>query len=265
MEENNQQSLLKIFIFALLIRLLFYVFIKFFIGNPEFMSFDSWEYFYNSQNLEVWQKAKEYIGYEYWYQRTPAYVLFLYIIRPENAIAIQIIISSLGVTIMYKMNRIAGWLWCLYPISIFNSFQFMKETVYIFLIICLIYILRRRMISLYISILILTLTFASYGTIFNFHPSQGFMRNFYEMWMPSFNMLPIQWNYILFIPYVCFMFYFVRHIEIISFEFLITITFTIVYSIIYAQPRFREPLMPILFLWFANQLTATRYFNLRRE
>ena len=113
----------------------------------------------------------------------------------------------------------------------------------------------KKTLLLYIAILVLTLLFASYGATFKFHPSLGVMRNFYEMWMPSFNMLPVQWNYILFIPYVVFIFYFVRNVEIISFEFLITITFTIVYSIIYAQPRFREPLMPILFLWFSKQLT----------
>ena len=141
------QPALKVFLLALLIRISFYLFTKFFFGNPEFISFDSWEYFYNSQNLEIWQNAKEYIGYEYWYQRTPAYVLFLYLVRPENAIFTQIIISSLGVVLMYKMNKTAGWLWCFYPTSIFNSFQFMKETIYIFIIICLIYTLRKHYYS----------------------------------------------------------------------------------------------------------------------
>ena len=107
---------------------------------------------------------------------------------------------------------------------------------------------------LYFAILGLTLLFASYGATFNFHPSLGFMRNLYEMWMPSFNLLPVSWTYILFIPYVFFMFYFLRKVKVLSFEFLIVITFTIIDSLIYAQPRFREPLMPILFLWFAKRI-----------
>ena len=148
MIQKYKPKKMKIFFFALVIRICFYLFIKTFYGNPEFMSFDSWEYFYNSQDLTVWQEAKEYIGYENWYERTPGYVLFLYLIRPENAIPIQIIISSLGVFLMYKMNKIAGWMWCFYPISIFSSFQFMKETIFIFLIICLVYLLRRQYYTL---------------------------------------------------------------------------------------------------------------------
>lgn len=141
------QQIIKIFLIAFTVRMIFYLIVKIFYGSPEFISFDSWEYYYNSQNLEVWQNAKNYVGYYNWYERTPAYVLFLYIIRPENAIAVQIIISSLGVVLMYKMNKAAGWLWCFYPVSIFNSFQFMKETIYIFLIICLIYTLRKQLYS----------------------------------------------------------------------------------------------------------------------
>lgn len=138
---------MRIFLIAVMIRVSVYLIVKIFFGDPEFMSFDSWEYFYNSQNLEAWQNATDYIGYEYWYQRTPGYVLFLYLIRPENAIPIQILISAVGVVLMYRMNKLAGWMWCFYPVSIFNSFQFMKETIYIFLIICLIYILRKQYYS----------------------------------------------------------------------------------------------------------------------
>lgn len=140
------KPLIKIFIVALLVRVGFYFVVGLW-GDPEFISFDSWEYYYNSQDLQVWPSAREYIGYEHWWERTPAYVTFLYLVRPQNAIAVQIIISCLGVVLMYRMNSLAGWIWCFYPISIFNSFQFMKETVYIFLIICLIYILRKQYYS----------------------------------------------------------------------------------------------------------------------
>ena len=138
---------MKIFLIAISTRIIIYVLIKNIFGNPEFISFDSWEYFYNSQNLEVWENAKDYVGYELWYERTPAYVLFLYLIRPENAIFVQTIISALGVVLMHNMNRTAGWIWCFYPVSIFNSFQYMKETFYIFLIIWSIYALRKHYYS----------------------------------------------------------------------------------------------------------------------
>lgn len=111
----------------------------------------------------------------------------------------------------------------------------------------------KKTILLYLLILLVTLCFASYGGVseFNANLSRGFMRNVYEMWMPSFPMLPMGWNYVLFIPYCILMFYFIRKIRILSFEFIICLTFTIIYGFIYAQPRFREPLMPIIFLWLA--------------
>lgn len=114
----------------------------------------------------------------------------------------------------------------------------------------------KKTLLLYFSILGITLLFVSYGAVgvFNAKLNQGFMRNFYEMWMPSFNMLPVYWNYILFLPYILFLFYFIRNVDVKSFEFLITITFTIVYCLIYAQPRFREPLMPILILWLSKRI-----------
>ena len=133
--------MIKIFFVALLIRVVVYLFMLNFYGNPSFMTFDSWEYFYNSQDLIVWKNATDYIGYNLWYERTPAYTLFLYLIRPENVIVIQIILSAIGVLFMYKMNKIAGWIFCLYPVSIFNSFQFMKQTLFTTIIIILIYIL----------------------------------------------------------------------------------------------------------------------------
>jgi hypothetical protein len=132
---------MKIFIIAILIRTAVYFLMP---GNPSFISFDSWEYYYNSQELQVWDRAAERLGYAEWYYRTPAYTLFLYLIRPDNAIAVQIIISSLTVLLLYKLNYKAGWMFCFYPISIFGSFQYMKETLLIFLIISGVYVIEKH-------------------------------------------------------------------------------------------------------------------------
>lgn len=112
----------------------------------------------------------------------------------------------------------------------------------------------KKTVLLYFLILAVTLMFSSYGETFKFHPSQGFMQNFYEMWKPSFNILPVGWTYILFVPYTLFIIVFIRNIDS-WFEIIVVVTFTIIYSIIYANARMREPLMPILILWFSRRLT----------
>ena len=52
-------KMIKIFFVALLIRVVVYLFMLNFYGNPSFMTFDSWEYFYNSQDLIVWKNATD--------------------------------------------------------------------------------------------------------------------------------------------------------------------------------------------------------------
>lgn len=256
-----KKQLLIIFIIALILRTIIYTSLKSSGDNPEFLFFDSIEYYTVSQNLTVPSFITNHLGasghilgYTHWYERTPAYMLFLHIVTVNNAIWLQILLSSIGVVLMYKMNSIAGYIWCVYPVSVFNSFQFMKETLLIFLIILAVFYLRDKKMILYFVILGIMLMFASYGKTFQFHPKQGFMQNFYEMWKPSFNMIPLFLSYILFLPYILFMFYFVRHVDVRSFEMMIVITFTLVYSLVYGQNRFREPLMPILILWFADRI-----------
>jgi hypothetical protein len=103
------------------------------------------------------------------------------------------------------------------------------------------------------------LLFVSYGGVaeFNTRINPGFMRNVFEMWKPDFTQAAVYglyWNVILGLPYVIFLFYFFRHVKVLSLEFILVLTFTIIYGLIYANARFREPLMPFLFIWFARRL-----------
>jgi hypothetical protein len=117
--------------------------------------------------------------------------------------------------------------------------------------------LSKNMIT-YCLIMLTMLLFVSYGGVidFNNNASHGFMRNVYEMLKPDFPQAAVYgwyWNIILGIPYIIFMLYFFRTADYKSFEFITVITFILVYGFIYANGRFREPLMPILFLWLAKR------------
>jgi hypothetical protein len=133
---------MKIFLIALIIRLAVWFVFETAYGEASFPAFDSYEYYNNAEALEVWPPAGERFNYNNWYERTPAYVLFLYLI--DRVLLLQVIISAFGVVLMYRMNRLAGWIWCLYPMDIIHSFQYMKETLLIFLIIAVIYAFKRR-------------------------------------------------------------------------------------------------------------------------
>jgi hypothetical protein len=131
----------SIIFIAIIIRLTTWLVFELVYHEASFPHFDSYEYYYNSENLTVWEEAREKLGYENWYERTPAYTLFLYL--TDRILFIQILISALGVFLMYRMNKIAGWIWCFYPMDIIHSFQYMKETLLIFIIISIIYAFKK--------------------------------------------------------------------------------------------------------------------------
>jgi hypothetical protein len=117
--------------------------------------------------------------------------------------------------------------------------------------------MRLRDVTTYLMIMLIMLLFVSYGGVMDYNRSisPGFMRNVFEMWKPDFPQMTyygLYWNVILGVPYVIFMFYFLRNGGT-GFEFMIVLNFTIVYGVFYANGRFREPLMPLLVLWFARR------------
>jgi hypothetical protein len=119
---------LLIFIIALILRLSFYFYFSYtYPENFTHKESDAKYYYDTSFNLEVSDQHKAKIGEYKWYERVAVYVLYLHVTQRE--IIIQMLLSCLTVLIMYKINPLAGWLWCFYPQSIILSFQTNKETI----------------------------------------------------------------------------------------------------------------------------------------
>jgi len=221
--------------------------------NFHLVGLDSREYNYLYKNFKPLPEAVEIIGNYKWYQRTPMYVLFLYVCRGN--LLPQMILSSLGVALMYEMNTMAGLIWMFWIPEIFDSMIYMKYTLYNFLIILVMYFFDSEILR-FIGVLAVTVPLVSYGVVinYNFTLNKGYMQQPYEMWKPSFHHLNKYIALFWIIPYALLMFYWIRNVEILSFPFLIVILFTVVYSYIGANWSFRTHLMPIIILSVGNML-----------
>lgn len=243
-----------IFVLAFCIRLLFW---KHFGTLFSAIDGDSIEYYITSINYEPNPLFKIMYGYEHWYQRTPVYIIFLHLIQRQ--LIVQVILSSAGCAIMYRLNKLGGLLWTIYLQDIIHSFQYNKESLLVFIIIVAIYFFKNHKNWLVIIIPVIILGFVSYAWVTNGQHSAGtgMMKNFWALWQPSFN-ISIGYGkifvYLQFLPYVAAMLYFIRHVKILSPEFGIFLILSLAYGIIYAEPRFREPFMPLLFLFIAEPL-----------
>lgn len=250
----KKYDLFFVFICALGVRLLFW---KIFGTYMSYFRVDSMEYYQTSINFEPPEIIRLLLGYNYWYERTPAYILFLHLIHRE--IFIQIIISSFSVVLLYRINKIAGWLWCFYLQEIMYSFQYAKESLLLFFIILSIYYLKNNKRWLIILIPLIIIPFSSFGGVirFNHNYGQGFLSNLWNLWKPAFDITVVysKWFvYLQVIPYSIVFFYFLRNVKLFSLEFCIAAGLSIVYGIIYGQPRYREPFMPLLLLYIADPL-----------
>lgn len=229
---------------------------------------DTIEYYITSFNFEPHTFFKSMWSYEHWYQRTPLYVIFLHLINRE--LIIQIIISSIGCALMYKLNKLAGVLWVIYLQDIIYSFNYNKECLLLFCIILSIFLLRNHRMWLVVVIPIILSGFVSYGgVVTSTHTySHGAMLNFWKLWQPSFN-ISIGYSklfvYIQAIPYIVSMIYFIRYVKILSMEAMVFIFLSILYSSIYAEPRYRELFMPLLFLYIAEpfKLFVTKIYKVK--
>lgn len=131
----------KIFLIALMVRVLFSG-IR--ILQPDIFLLDEKEYYYNGKNLDVIYNPSSEVpsrtyDYEHWYNRTPVYMLFRFVTQ-DFTLIVQMILSSLGVVLMWKMNKAAGWLWCFYLPEVFYSFHYLKASLMTFAIILTIYL-----------------------------------------------------------------------------------------------------------------------------
>jgi hypothetical protein len=131
---------MRIVILAFIIRVIFYMTlcVIYPTENISTRAGDPEEYYYMAtHHLDVMQERAQRFHYQYWYQRTPLYTLFLYLLTPQIAVFIQMLIGSIGVYLMYLMNKKAGYIWMFYEIP--YSIIFLKECLMYALIITIIY------------------------------------------------------------------------------------------------------------------------------
>ena len=116
---------LAIFAVAFLIRIITMLIFSYYFDNYSHKESDAKAHYETSINLEVPKESQEVIGYKDWWVRTPVYVLYLHL--THQSLLFQILISAFTVLLLYKINPLAGWIFCFYPQSIILSFQYNKE------------------------------------------------------------------------------------------------------------------------------------------
>ncbi len=114
------KKIITIFAIAFSLRLVTLLYFSYQYDNYSHKESDAKAHYETSINLKVPKESQERIGYKNWYERSPAYVFYLHV--TNQSLLLQIILSSLTVVFLYKINELAGWLWCFYPQSIILSF-----------------------------------------------------------------------------------------------------------------------------------------------
>ena len=133
---------LAIFAVAFSIRIITMLIFSYYFDNYSHKESDAKAHYLTSINLEVPKESQETIGYKDWWVRTPVYVLYLHI--THQSLLLQILISAFTVLLLYKINPLAGWIFCFYPQSIILSFNFNKETLLWFVLAMLLYVIHFR-------------------------------------------------------------------------------------------------------------------------
>jgi len=137
---------LTIFAVALTIRIITMLIFSQYFDDYSHKESDAKAHYETSINLEVPKEQQETIGYKDWWVRTPVYVLYLHL--THQSLLLQILISAFTVLLLYKINPLAGWIFCFYPQSIILSFNFNKETLLWFVLAILLYAIHFRFLRL---------------------------------------------------------------------------------------------------------------------
>jgi len=254
---DNQKSagvFMRVFLIAVILRLALYFTFPDMINIPEFK--DGRSYITLSKDLHGLEPyVKDGIDYNAWYFKSPAYILFLKFI--QRSIILNILVSSLAVFFLYRLNKIAGWMLALYPPHWYYSAIFFKESLMITCAVIIIYLLRNRhFLYTLAGICIVMIPFQSIGVVNDTIGNVKYMQNFWDTWKPVFTVPAIHWigwNYILIIPYLMTIFYWVRHVKIWSLSFMFFLITSFVYSGTYGSSRYRETFMILLFLWVGER------------
>jgi hypothetical protein len=123
----------------------------------------------------------------------------------------------------------------------------------------------KKQILLFSVVIFCIMLFNSYGHVLTFnlytYKPFGFMQNFWELWKPSFGVSAeySSWlNYIQMPFYIFFMVYFIRKVNILSWEFILFLVITLTYTIIHGNARYREPFIMVLILWIGQRITGKK-------
>lgn len=240
-----QNEFYVLLIIALILRLLFW-----FIYNEQIFNEDAYEYWHNSRYWIPSDYYSDLWGYTHWYQRSPAYTIFLSFFTSKNSVILtQIILSVIGTGLLFKLNKTVGWIWgIVYIQDIGYPITTNKETVLIFLCILSIYLLYNKQWYL-VGIIPLIITI--FTSFISNQPDTKFMWNIWELWKPSFNMIPGYNPVFLYLQmplYIMLMFTFIRKVKLKSPIFVLCLILTFAYGFTYGQQRYREPLMSLILL-----------------
>jgi hypothetical protein len=124
---------------AFFMRILLYCFLCLYFSpqNPARFAGDPNEFYLNAQHLTVSTEMKHEWEYTSVLERKPVYTFFLWIFTPDVAIFVQMLIGSIGVLLMYRMNKKAGIIWNFY--GCWYDVIFLAESLIFFMMILTIY------------------------------------------------------------------------------------------------------------------------------
>ena len=238
-------------------------------NDPKGELMDASDHYYTSIDLQVPKFLQEHYGYERWTQRNWLHVLVLHL--TGQSILFQILLSVLTVLMLFKMNKIAGILYALYPQSIIYSCMYTKVTLWVFIVVLIVFIfyhmknfeLEGQWIATLIIVLVTAFAFTSYYNIAPSTPAiygemnRGVIDKVVGLWQPSFNHTHIVFgNWIQHIQapfYILIMFIWIRHAGF-NYVTALVIIFTVGAIVQYAHPFHREPLIPLILLDITRRL-----------
>lgn len=218
---------------------------------------DAYEYMINGTALDVIYKAPEWT-YNFWYERTPLYMLFMHVI--QGNLFFQILVCGIAGTLAFKLNSNFGLFYLIYPNFIFQSFNYSKEALLISLILVLIYFLHDKQTWLLIAVMILNLGFLGYSESlinFNLSKSINFMDAVWQIWKPGTdlyfgltvgNMIAT----VLYFPFYLTIPYYLKKIDRLDISIFIIIGITVFFSFGWANVRYREIAMPFIIYYLCK-------------
>jgi len=219
--------------------------------------YDAREYYINSQTLE---NTARHLPYDHWYERTPAYMLFLHLVRQN--LVVQIFLSALTCVLLELLYRHSGWFYAFYLPGICYSNMYMKETLLVFFFVGAVYVFRKHRGWLVLVLPLLFASFLSYGAVWEYNKQhirildRVFTEHIWALWKPEWGYSdfvpePAPWlswllRGLFFIYYTPVMFLFLRKIRIGDFELWIVLGLTVVAILSFGIARYREAAMPFI-------------------